>query len=89
MAKKKKTTKPKIEKGYPLPNPKNGRPRKYDLDKMKVGDSMFIPNKTSSTIQSSIRNVTKYRSKWKFSCEREEGVIGGETVKGVRVHRIK
>ena len=52
----------KIDKGVPLPQPR----RKYPLDKMKVGDSFFLPvetprtkvidNRIRSTLYSTSRN---------------------------------
>ncbi len=33
----------KIEKGIPIPVTKMGRPRKYDFDKMEVGDCVTMP----------------------------------------------
>ena len=83
--------KPPIEKNKPLPNSNMGRPRKYELHIMEIGDSIYAPKRTSGQVQSSIRNILKYHKNWKFQCKAEitKDESGSVTATGVRIFRIK
>lgn len=73
-----------IEKNVPMPlNNKAGRPSKYPLSKMKVGDSFLIPfSKNHDCTRSiSVPYLSASRLKIKITSRVEQ--------KGVRVWRIK
>ena len=66
-----------IEKGVPMPPSKT----LYPFAQMEIGDSFFVPNKTTSSFSGTIAN--RRPKKFKSSAVMEKGV------KGVRVWRIE
>ena len=64
----------KIDKNIPLPKPRI----KYPWDEMEIGDSIFIPNKTTQTFRQAYAASKRYG---KAFCQRN-------TTHGVRVWRI-
>ena len=69
----------KIETGVPLPRLKNTR--KYPFDKMKVGDSFFVPNGKIGTIGNAVFMWNREHRDSQFISRSVEG--------GVRVWRTK
>lgn len=71
----------KVEKGVPLPPLSGGRAR-YPWDAMEIGDSFFVPGRTSVEMAAIAASAShaKRRSGWRFSCRAESD--------GARVWRI-
>jgi len=73
-----------IASGLPIPETRQGAPCKYPWDKLAVGDSFFIPGKTSQTISPARQSAEHTRgTKYASRTVEENGV------RGVRVWRIK
>ena len=68
-----------IEKGIAVTQPRRGRPSKYPVKEMKVGESFFVP-KATSEFQRSVSQLGR-RAGVKLSSR----VVDG----GVRVWRIE
>lgn len=68
-----------INKGLPVPPDTRGMKRKYPFDKMEVGDSFFVPDKTSDCMSQCIAYAKK-RLGFSFTRRTVDG--------GVRVWRI-
>lgn len=77
----------KIDKGIPVPQKTKGRPTKYPIRTMGVGDSFFVPagkniNSVRTTVHSTARAIIGK------GCIAIRAVEEGG-VKGIRVWRIK
>lgn len=69
-----------IEKGVPLPNQRTRR--KYPLQEMEVGDSIFAPERDANTMRSLVHSATKrIEPKRSFVYREENG--------GTRIWRTK
>lgn len=67
-----------IEDGVPLPlSGTRGRPRIYPWDELEIGQSFFVPNKTSSEFTTT---GGQRRRGWKFKIRNVDG--------GLRVWRV-
>lgn len=66
----------------PLPKNKGGRPPKYPWRTVQVGESFFVPNRTSQSLHRDISRLFKPR---RFKCRKVmvKGVIG------IKVERIE
>lgn len=74
----------KIDKGIPIPLSRSGGQKTQDLVMlMEVGDSIFVPDVTSSATASSRLGLSWRAAKYQrqFTCRKVEG--------GVRVWRVK
>jgi hypothetical protein len=67
-----------IEKRVQVPPPNKKGMTRYPWDKMEVGDSFFVPGKTTSTLHQTARHMMK--KGMRFTCRKEEG--------GARIWRI-
>lgn len=56
----------KIEKNIPIPETKLGRPRKYDFDKMEVGDSVVMDVTYQAAHATAARAMARNKG-WKFT----------------------
>ncbi len=73
----------KIDKKIPLPDHyKTGKVSKYPFPEMKVGDSFFVPGK-STAVKAAAFNWSKRNKegKWKFCSSARDG--------GMRIWRLK
>lgn len=69
----------KIETGIPIPGFGVGS-SKYPLVEMKIGDSFFVSNESSSGARSSCSNLSKKHKEYKFITRKETG--------GCRIWRV-
>lgn len=69
----------KFEK-VPMPKKGAGRPRKYNFEGMKVGESFFAKTKQSTLLSSAACFCNTNGKTWKFSAREEKG--------GARIWRI-
>jgi hypothetical protein len=72
-----------IESGIPIP-PAKGKPRKYNLEDMQIGDSFWIPGVELSSVSGSISKGSRQLG---IRCECRSLTESG--VSGVRVWRTQ
>ena len=65
-----------IQKNIPIPISRNGRPFKYPLCEMEVGDSFFVPfeDRSANSVQASVNSCALRYKPNKFITRR---VVGG------------
>ena len=74
-----------IEKNVPMPTPTTGRPRRYPLPDMEVGDSFAVPiqgvmtpkgDKAALLVSSAAKQYSKrHGGKFVIRTDRENGVV--------------
>lgn len=80
----------KVEKGVPLPFGKaRGYQRRYPFDKMKVGDSFFIPSNDPEVRRTNLLNAAAHYRNWsRKPSDKHFRVKTALEGKGFRVWRI-
>ncbi len=79
-------TKFTIQSNIPVPRPTQGRPYRYPLMDMKVGESVFLPGKTGGKLRNSVYHFnTKHQGRCQFITRNWEE----DGVRGYRVWRVK
>jgi len=71
----------KIDDGVQMPKKQHGRPSKYPMNDLEIGQSFFVPNKTCMSFAG-------YRPRYKPKKFTVRSVIENGT-KGIRVWRIE
>jgi hypothetical protein len=71
-----------IQNNLPIP-PRRGRPVKYPLDLMQVGDSFFVATQVRSTLSNSINRCRK-----KLGSSFTVRTVEENGVRGLRVWRV-